>query len=736
MGRRMCFRATGPALDAFTRFSKDIEEYLNKFSDALPETVLRTPCMIGTKEKNLRPAVLFSSSDQDAREKARKCIQESGILQREGFLSMTCNRPPEFPTLMTLTMDETEHTAPGSSSTHCITLRPLVRGSFATQISIFDATDDRKQLATATGGGILEWGKRRFLMTAAHAFQTGEKTSLFKDDSNCDFEYESNGDDFSDEDGDEDDDDEMVDPTSRGSKTSEEDESDTQRSISAGLSSTSSASLATRILPKPVKRTLQIDPPADRATKSSSTSGVWTSIRQSRPAPSTEETLCSLKGPFASSIASPSPLLDYALIEITGHQLDVGDVYLPYLSEDGPLLEKRKAVEMNGPSNIIALTASKGSIKGRLTGIPSFGTAPNSTLSQELWTVHLDGKLEKGDCGCWIVDAATGAVYGHIIAGSPGTGIGLIAPLKHVFNDLVERFGGDWRIPSRSGLYSTSDPKNSLGYTSNKDPAERAVTNPPLHGLSSSSLLPDNPKIFWPHATAKYLSDSSDTWTSLSLARSVSGPSAAWRPSSLATSISGLHNSWLSLLHDKKDDVKKYFGQDYVGKYGGISSDRSFRSAFEDLSKRMGEYRYARLEVKIIPSLAPISSLARTVDQSIPDIQHLAPNDTLEGLIWSISFATIEVSDPTLSLYVADLFFQCGCRAGAKLASLVDLITGLNKKVPWFSVNLIQWHLRFANEEEVQKPLQDVYNLFIDSYLFIISYLRKRDPSKSILRFR
>lgn len=681
----MCFRATGPALDAFTRFSKDIEEYLNKFSDALPETVLRTPCMIGTKEKNLRPAVLFSSSDQDAREKARKCIQESGILQREGFLSMTCNRPPEFPTLMTLTM---ENTAPASSSTHCITLRPLVRGSFATQISIFDATDDRKQLATATGGGILEWGKRRFLMTAAHAFQTGEKTSLFKDDSNCDFEYESNGDDFSDEDGDEDDDDEMVDPTSRGSKTSEEDESDTQRSISAGLSSTSSASLATRILPKPVKRTLQIHQPADRDTKSSSTSGVWTPIRQSRLAPSTEETLCSLKGPFASSIASPSPLLDYALIEISGHQLDVGYVYLPYSSEDGPLLEKREAVEMSGPSNIIALTASKGSIKGRLTGIPSFGTAPNSTLSQELWTVHLDGKLEKGDCGCWVVDVTTGAVYGHIIAGSPGTGIGLIAPLKHVFNDLVERFGGDWRISSRSGLYSASDPKSSLGYTSNKDPAERAVTIPPLHGLSSSILRPDNPKISWPHATAKYLSDSSDTWTSLSLARSPSGPSAAWRPSSLATSISGssaawpssshatsvsgssaawrssslatsisgLHNSWLSLLHDKKDDVQKYFGQDYVGKYRGISSDRSFRSAFENLGSRMGEYRYARLEVNITPSLAPISSLARTVDQSIPDIQHLAPNDTLEGLIWWISFATIEVRGPTLSLYVADLF--------------------------------------------------------------------------------
>ena len=653
MGRRMCFRATGPALDAFTRFSKDIEEYLDKFSDALPETVLRTPYMIGTKEKNLRPTVLFSSSDQDAREKARKCIQESGILQIEGFLSMTCNRPPEFPSLMTLTVDETETTPPSSSYTYHITLRPLVRGSFATQVSIFDATDDLKILATATGGGILEWDKRRFLMTAAHAFQTGEKTSLFTDDANCDFEYESDGDDFSDED---EDDDEIVDATSRGSKTSEEGGSDTRRSISAGLSSTSSASLPTRTPPKPVKRTLQIGPPADVDTRSSygPVVSVATPTRQSRLASSTEETLCSVKGPFASSIAGPSPLLDYALIEITGHQVEGGDVYLLYSSKDGPVLEKREAVEMNGPSNIIALTASKGSIKGRLTGIPSFGTAPNSTVSQELWTIHLDGELEKGDCGCWIVDAVSGAVYGHIIAGSPGTGIGLIAPLTHVFRDLVERFGGDWRIGWRSGLYSTSDPKSSPGYTSTKGPAEREVISA-LHGLPSSNLRLHRPRKSRVSTKTKNLSESGNTWTSLSLDTSISGSNAVPASSPLVMSIGGLDNTWLSFLNDKKHEVKKHFGQDYPCKYEMISDGISFRFALHDLITKMGEYSHTELEANIT-SFASICSIARTFDLHIAEIQHLAPKDTLESLIWRISFAIIEVRGLTLCLYATDLF--------------------------------------------------------------------------------
>ena len=550
-------------------------------------------------------------------------------------------------------MDETEYTAPGSSSTHCITFESPVRGSLATQISfpthisIFDVIDSHKLLATATGGGILEWNKRMFLMTAAHAFQTSEKNDLFTDDTNCDFEYEFDDDDFSDDDDDYNDDDEMVDPTSHGSKTSEEDVSDIQNSMSADLSSTSSASLPTRSFPKLVSRTLQFSPSTDLDTRTSYTSAVPDfspyPIRQIPSAQNIQDhgqkkTICSLKGPFASSIAGLSPLLDYALIEITGLQVEAGNISLPHSRRFSPPLEQNSAAEMSGPRDIIALSASKGPIKGRLTGIPSFGTAPNSTVSQELWTIHLDGKLEKGDCGCWIIDAASGAVYGHIIAGSPGTGVGLIAPLKHVLNELVERFGGEWIITSSSGLYSTSDLKSSPRYSSNKGPAEGAATNLALRGLPSTYLRLDNSMV------------------SPSLARFLSDADAAWPSSSLVTSISGMNTTWLSLLHHKKHDVKEFFGPDYPGEYRDISSGRSFRSALKKLSKETGEYRYAQLKVKITLSLAPISELAKTVDQSLTDIQHLVPNETLESLVWWISFAVIEVRGLTSRLYVADLF--------------------------------------------------------------------------------
>ena len=70
---------------------------------------------------------------------------------------------------------------------------------------------------------------------------------------------------------------------------------------------------------------------------------------------------------------------------------------------------------------------------------------------------------------------------------------------------------------------------------------------------------------------------------------------------------------------------------------------------------------------------------------------------------------------------------QRGCRAGAELGPLVTLVADFNQKVPRFSNNDGRFDLRFPNDERVQKPLQEVYSLFIDSYLFFVSYLKESE---------
>lgn len=44
-----------------------------------------------------------------------------------------------------------------------------------------------------------------------------------------------------------------------------------------------------------------------------------------------------------------------------------------------------------------------------------------------------------GDCGAWVVNATTGLIYGHIVAGDPVTGIAYIIPAHKVFTDIERR---------------------------------------------------------------------------------------------------------------------------------------------------------------------------------------------------------------------------------------------------------------------------------------------------------
>ena len=102
--------------------------------------------------------------------------------------------------------------------------------------------------------------------------------------------------------------------------------------------------------------------------------------------------------------------------------------------------------------------------------------------------------------------------------------------------------------------------------------------------------------------------------------------------------------TWLSLLDDKKRDIKECFGQGYRVP-GDISNGVSFRSAFEKFCRKKGEHKFSRLEAKLLPSLNPITELAEAVGQSTTELQNLAPNAKPEALIWWITFALIEVND-------------------------------------------------------------------------------------------
>ncbi len=153
----------------------------------------------------------------------------------------------------------------------------------------------------------------------------------------------------------------------------------------------------------------------------------------------------SFQGPFISSSDGSHSLLDYALIEITGSNLAKRSSLVVNDESASPEVLVQ-GVARNGCSavNVLAVTASRGIIRGQMSGTPTYLQPAYSTNQQELWTVSLHGELEKGDCGAWVIDAKTGLVYGHLIAGSLRSGSAYIVPLWQVFDDLHQLLGGQW----------------------------------------------------------------------------------------------------------------------------------------------------------------------------------------------------------------------------------------------------------------------------------------------------
>lgn len=140
-----------------------------------------------------------------------------------------------------------------------------------------------------------------------------------------------------------------------------------------------------------------------------------------------------------------NPVLDYALISIaqspqalfeqTRENESISHFY-PYSGIRTRLQD----------SDILCNAGFSGLLRGKMSGTPSYISMPGSTITQELWTVRFDGRLAIGDCGSWVVDDKTKELLGHIIAGSPDSGVAYVLPTYQVIEDAKIRFGLDMEL--------------------------------------------------------------------------------------------------------------------------------------------------------------------------------------------------------------------------------------------------------------------------------------------------
>ncbi|RYP07083.1 hypothetical protein DL765_009272 [Monosporascus sp. GIB2] len=376
---------------------------------------------MGAAAQTATPTIIFCCEVALHRREVRNTIKNSGILDRyPGIKTGHMPRAPDFDRLVPL--------APraGDWTTARISIEPSldVPGS---QLAIEWSRDDMKWSTKATVGGVIRVRNRYFYTTAAHIFQHGMTACRTSSNFGADDVKLSDEDCFS-FDGD----------------------SDTEADIEAGAGPSSEFSEPLRSYD-------------DKLGVLAKGKAIWDDLTDQNH----DQSLIrdNLAAPDKTSKLNPDDValgydfefdypgeviiatlrrhltgLDYALIEVEdlGHCAEntITDMSDP----QSRIVVESLVRKISDNAAIIAITP-RGKIFGNLSATPSYVRTPYGERFHEMFTVTLDNELEKGDCGSWLINAETGNLYGHIIAGSPTSGTAFITPFSDVFEDIKQRAG-------------------------------------------------------------------------------------------------------------------------------------------------------------------------------------------------------------------------------------------------------------------------------------------------------
>ena len=376
-GKVSCWETKGPARAAFDDVAPKIKDYLERSVEPISRWVTWSIYMLGKTPNSADPTIMFCCEVAAHRKEVRNMVRESGLLNGyRGIKTGHMPRAPDFEQLIPLapagrlkSTEKVEIFAWQGSGSQC-NGREIFVGDFKTP---------------ATIGGVVKSRGKFYYTTAAHVFR------------GCERRAEGSAEDEDDED--------------NGIDIDGFDDSDFDSD--GEVDSNSNAT------PEEVSSRLKEAPSLPKANTSSSGD--------------TASDYMSLGNPFLSfpDESGPNPGLDYALIEVSGspEQQD-NQVFNPNFSspERGMVAITALASPDLKETREILSAASGEYMTGILSGAPIYCRSPNSTQFTMNLNAVFDLPLKVGDCGSWVVDAQTGNLYGHIVAGSPGTGRAIVGP--------------------------------------------------------------------------------------------------------------------------------------------------------------------------------------------------------------------------------------------------------------------------------------------------------------------
>ncbi|RDL37396.1 uncharacterized protein BP5553_04829 [Venustampulla echinocandica] len=436
-GRYSCWEAVGPVREAWSRLGPEIKDYVENFCKYGPALSLEI-YMIGRTEDTAAPKVLICSADLIARKSVRKEIMGSGIMDK--YPAIGLGDTARLPDLLAQEDVESTLVLNSTNGEEIDVLSTPSDSAFGRRL--FIPRRYGGPLRPATAGPILHINSKVYQLTVGHAFlelddvAPPEVQSSTLDD--CDFDGQSDS-----EDGDS-----CVDLHMAGKRNP----------TSSNILSQNSCAPVNSGLGSKLSDTPPSESPLSRATQPLPSSGAILL------APKTEgmvpQKLDRIGKLALGSEIGTNGSLDYALVELEGrYRFGRNEVACGLNSSQRWLRVTPPSKIGPGNVNVITMTASSGFLSGTMCATASYMRLPNQRTLQELYLVHLDGKLANGDCGSCVIDQNAGHLYGHIVAGNMGTGLAYIVPAMQVFKDISDRLGDVALVPGvkpkRTGLDSS-----------------------------------------------------------------------------------------------------------------------------------------------------------------------------------------------------------------------------------------------------------------------------------------
>jgi peptide-N4-(N-acetyl-beta-glucosaminyl)asparagine amidase len=339
------------------------------------------------------------------RKEVRKAVLESGVL--DGYRGMKTGHMPKAPDLEQLIpLAPVDHHGT-TCKVEAILSSWNADGCGGMKILVGDSGSH------ATVGGAIQIGERFFYTTAAHPFQACEREAEHDPTAGAD-----------------DDDDGVI-----------EIDGYDGNDLDADADMDGNSNVAPEDVPRldDELRPRRHGAPDSRSGESPGSSREDLALQSDRS---------SLGTPYLTSLDQPGSRsgLDYALLEIShsAHKRTneiCGSIFPPG-SKSKIVKVQVKALADSKPRETRILSAtSRGILSGILSGTPVYSRFPRSTQFLMTFRVDFQSPLEVGDCGSWVVDAETGDLYGHIVAGSPESGVAIVVPFEPILDNINSRTG-------------------------------------------------------------------------------------------------------------------------------------------------------------------------------------------------------------------------------------------------------------------------------------------------------